>query len=178
MTSEITILSAGAVAPGITKVAEAFRGETRGAVKISFATAPAILKRIDGGELVDIVIAPPSVLDELANTWKASAVTRVAVGRIGVGVMVRDGAPLPKITTVEEFTQSLRSAESLVYNQASTGIYLDALFELHGHIRATNPLNDVMLRSAAELVPDDYSSHLVVLGGVDWNTATKDFDTS
>ena len=132
MTSEITILSAGAVAPGITKVAEAFRGETGGAVKISFATAPAILKRIDGGELVDIVIAPPSVLDELANTGKASAVTRVAVGRIGVGVMVRDGAPLPKITTVEEFTQSLRSAESLVYNQASTGIYLDALFERLG----------------------------------------------
>jgi molybdate transport system substrate-binding protein len=130
--SEIKILSAGAVAPGLAKVVEAFRAETSGTVKISFATAPAILKRIDDGELVDVLIAPPSVLDELANTRKASAATRVSVGRIGVGVMVRGGAPLPKIATVEEFTQSLRSAESLVYNQASTGIYLDALFERLG----------------------------------------------
>lgn len=50
---------------------------------------------------------------------------------------------------------------------------LDALFELHGHVRATNPANEVYLRMAGLLVPDDYSSHLVVLGGVDWNTATR-----
>ncbi len=132
MPREIKILSAGAVAPGLSKVIEAFRTETTHAVKISFATAPAILKRFDAGESADIVIAPTSLLDELTNKGKASAATRVTVGRIGVGVMVRDGATVPKIGTVEEFTQSLRSAESLVYNQASTGIYLDALFERLG----------------------------------------------
>ena len=132
MPGEIKILSAGAVAPGLVKVAEAFRAETGHAVNISFATAPTILRRTGGGESFDIVIAPPSVLDELANTGKIVAATRVAVGRIGVGVMVRDGAARPKIATVEEFTQSLRSAESLVYNRASTGIYLDKLFERLG----------------------------------------------
>lgn len=50
---------------------------------------------------------------------------------------------------------------------------LDALFELHGHVRATNPFSDVYLRMPGKLVPDDYSSHLAVLGGVDWNTATR-----
>lgn len=50
---------------------------------------------------------------------------------------------------------------------------LDALFELHGHLRATNPTNNVFRRIAGKLVSDDYTSHLVSLGGVDWNTITS-----
>jgi molybdate transport system substrate-binding protein len=72
------------------------------------------------------------VLDEWAKAGKAAQADRVTIGRIGVGVMVRAGAPPPKIATVDEFKQSLLSAESLVYNQASTGIYLEGLFERLG----------------------------------------------
>jgi transcriptional regulator with XRE-family HTH domain len=50
---------------------------------------------------------------------------------------------------------------------------LDALFELHGHLRASNPTNQVNLRVAQQLVRDDYTTHLVALGGVDWNQATR-----
>ncbi|WP_307796150.1 helix-turn-helix transcriptional regulator [Amycolatopsis sp. 195334CR] len=51
---------------------------------------------------------------------------------------------------------------------------LDALVELHGHVRAANPTSDVHLRTPAELVTDDYTSHLILLGGVDWNFVTRD----
>jgi molybdate transport system substrate-binding protein len=132
MEDELKILSAGAVKPGLTKVIDAFRRESNFAVRVSFATAPAILKKIGGGESVDLVVAPPKVLDALANTGKFPAADRITVGRIGVGVMVRDGAPLPAISTVDEFKRALLSAESLVYNQASTGIYLQALFDRLG----------------------------------------------
>jgi hypothetical protein len=50
---------------------------------------------------------------------------------------------------------------------------LDSLFELHGHLRASNPTTQVNLRLAHELQADDYSSHLISLGGVDWNLATR-----
>jgi hypothetical protein len=51
---------------------------------------------------------------------------------------------------------------------------LDALVELHGHIRAANPgIKHVSFRSAEELVRDDYTTHLVSLGGVEWNHATQ-----
>ena len=59
------------------------------------------------------------------------------------------------------------------YIELLTYSELDALFELHGHLRAANPANQVNLRSAGKLAPDDYSSHLVSLGGVDWNTITS-----
>jgi hypothetical protein len=51
---------------------------------------------------------------------------------------------------------------------------LDALFELYGHLRAANPLNNVNIRTPADVVPTDYTSHLVLLGGVDWNTITAE----
>lgn len=50
---------------------------------------------------------------------------------------------------------------------------LDALFELHGHLRAANPTNQVDLRAADQLQSDAYTGHLVALGGVDWNHATR-----
>lgn len=50
---------------------------------------------------------------------------------------------------------------------------LDPLFELYGHLRAANPANQVNLRIAGKLTADDYTSHLVSLGGVDWNTITS-----
>ncbi len=49
---------------------------------------------------------------------------------------------------------------------------LDALLELFGHLRATNPTSPVGFRAANQLVADDYTGHLVLLGGVDWNDAT------
>jgi molybdate transport system substrate-binding protein len=130
MSSAISVLSAGAVQPGLVKVIEAFRRESGHDVEITFATAPAIRKRLGAGETADVVIAPPDVLDGLAEAGKVG--DRVTVGRIGVGVMVRDGGPLPKIATVDELKQSLIGAESVVYNQASTGIYLESLFERLG----------------------------------------------
>jgi hypothetical protein len=50
---------------------------------------------------------------------------------------------------------------------------LDALLELFGHLRAANPTSRVEYRAAHELRPDDYTAHLVALGGVDWNQATS-----
>ena len=125
---EINVLSAGAVQPGMVKVIQLFRSASPHRVKITFATAPIILKRIGAPDGLDVVIAPPAVVDEWVKAAKATAADRVTIGRIGVGVMVRHSTPPPKITTVDNFKQALLSAESVVYNQASTGIYLEKLF--------------------------------------------------
>ena len=128
----INLLSAGAVQPGLVKVVDAFRRQTGDDVKITFATAPAIRKRLNNGEMFDLMIAPVNLLDELSTQGNAKGADRNTVGRIGVGIAVRDGAPLPKIATGDEFKQSLLDAESIVYNQASTGSYLESLFERLG----------------------------------------------
>ena len=128
--AEITVASAGAIQPGLAAAAAAFERETGHAVKITYATAPQIAARVGGGEMFDVVIAPPAVLDELARAGKVGE--RVTVGRVGVGVSVRQGAPVPDISSAEALKRSLLAAESLVFNRASTGVYLDSLFKSMG----------------------------------------------
>jgi molybdate transport system substrate-binding protein len=114
------------------QVIDSFRRETGHDVKATFATAPTILKRIGDGKIADVVIAPPVVLDEWVKAGKAASADRVIVGRTGVGVMVQNSAGSPNIGTVDEFKRSLLSVESIVYNQASTGFYLETLFDRLG----------------------------------------------
>jgi molybdate transport system substrate-binding protein len=130
--AEINILSAGAVAPGLRKISEAFQRETTQHVNLTFATAPVIVERLRDSASIDIVIAPPAVLDDLARSGKISNLGRVLLGRIGAGVMVRAGVPQPPIHTVEKLKESLLDATSVVFNRASTGMYLENLFRRLG----------------------------------------------
>jgi hypothetical protein len=50
---------------------------------------------------------------------------------------------------------------------------LDALIEIYGHVRASNPTLDVFHRLTTEVVADDLSTHVIVLGGIAWNQVTK-----
>jgi molybdate transport system substrate-binding protein len=132
MPNELKILSAGAVKPGLTKVIDAFQRDSGNRVQVSFATAPAIVKQIGECAKVDVLIAPPGVLEQLVKSGKYAARKAVTLGRIGIGVLVRNGQPLPQIATTKDFKESLLSAQSVIYNQASTGTYLEMLFESLG----------------------------------------------
>ena len=132
MGAEIKVLSVGAVEPALVKLADQFRRDTGNRVKIQFGTAPQFAKRLADGESADVLIAPPSVVEAQVKTGKIAAEGRVIVGRVGVGVTVRADAPSPDIATLDAFKLTLLDADSVVYNQASTGLYLEKLFDLMG----------------------------------------------
>ena len=50
---------------------------------------------------------------------------------------------------------------------------LDALVELHGHIRAENPVMNVSFKPAPRVAADDLSGHVVIIGGIGWNDVTR-----
>jgi molybdate transport system substrate-binding protein len=124
----IKVLSAGAVEPGVHAFAQQFERDHGLALKIEFNTAPQIAKRLDGGEQFDILISPPAVIDQAIKDGKVLAAGRVAIGRVGAGIAVRSGAADPDVSTVDALKQALLAADSVVYNSASTGLYLDQLF--------------------------------------------------
>ena len=49
---------------------------------------------------------------------------------------------------------------------------LDALVELHGHIRSENPSMNVVWRASTAIEPDHLTGHLILVGGVAWNEIT------
>jgi len=53
----------------------------------------------------------------------------------------------------------------------------DALIELWGHVRAENPELDVRHCLPQEVTADDFSSHVILIGGVGWNHVTRRFLT-
>ena len=58
------------------------------------------------------------------------------------------------------------------YTELQTYADLDSLMELHGHIRAENPMMTVHRRTPPEVEPDELTGHVVLLGGVVWNEIT------
>jgi molybdate transport system substrate-binding protein len=130
--TEVRILSAGAIEPGMPAFAQAVKRDSGHDLKPQFATSPQIVQRLAAGEAFDILIAPPDVIAQAAKDGKVAADTRVIVGRVGAGVVVRNGAPAPDIASVEALKRTLLAADSVVYNTASSGIYLDKLFDKMG----------------------------------------------
>lgn len=137
--AEIRVLSAGAVEPGLHRFTELVKRETGHELRLQFNTAPQITKRLADNEVYDILISPPTVISQAIKDGKVDASTRVPLGRVGVGIVVRANAAAPTVATVDQFKAALLAAESIVYNTASTGLYLDKLFEKMGVLDQIKP---------------------------------------
>jgi molybdate transport system substrate-binding protein len=127
--AEISVLSGAAVEPGLIAAADIFRKRTGHGVKITFATTPEIRRLFGAGAAPDVVIAPPSALDELAQSGKLDSATRVVLGKVGIGVVVRDGAPMPDVSTTDAFKRALLDADAVIYNRGSSGLYVESLLQ-------------------------------------------------
>ena len=137
--AEIKVLSAGAVEPGLHAFAEQVKRDLGHDLRILFNTTPQITKRLAADEIYDIVILPPAVIEQAIKDSKAVADSRALIGRVGAGIVVRAGAAAPNVGTVDALKQALLGADSVVYNTASSGLYLDKLFAKMGVLEQIKP---------------------------------------
>jgi molybdate transport system substrate-binding protein len=129
---ELAILSAGAVEPGLEAVAEVFRKDTGHEIQIRYAAAPALRKALQDKIDADILIAPSAVLSDPAGAGKLAPEAPVTVGRVGVGVAVRKGLTKPEVATTDALKAAVLRADKVIYNRASTGVYVEELFRKLG----------------------------------------------
>jgi molybdate transport system substrate-binding protein len=131
--AEIKMLMIGAINPGFSNIAKQYKIDAGHNVTMQVDTAPGLTKRIAAGESADILIAPDNVIDDAAKQGKVVAATRTpAVAKVGIGVAVPAGNKAPNVATVDALKQALLSAESIVYNQGSSGLYIDKMLEQMG----------------------------------------------
>lgn len=128
---EIRMLSAGAVEIGLAPVLAAFERGSGHVVHVTYAAAPAIAPRLASDPGFDVVIAPRAVLDALA-TAGALGTGRATVGKVGIGVAIRSSAHLPDIASAESLAAELMRADAVVYNRASTGLYVEKMLKTLG----------------------------------------------
>ena len=132
MLQDTTVLSAGAVEPGLIAALRIYEEDADKKVAVTFNTAPQIRERVEKkGERYDVVIVPPAVMDAFAEAGRVEA-ERVTLGRVGQGIAIRPGAPIPDISAVEAMKRTLLEADSVVFNRATGGQYIETMLRKIG----------------------------------------------
>jgi molybdate transport system substrate-binding protein len=93
----------------------------------------AIPTRLARGESADVVILDGGAADELGKRGLVQAGSKVELARSLIGMVVREGAEKPDITSVAALRNTLLAAKSIAYSDSGSGTYLStALFQKLG----------------------------------------------
>jgi molybdate transport system substrate-binding protein len=140
--AEVKVLSAGAMKEVVLAVVPQFERETGHKAVVANDTAGGLTRRILGGEVFDLAVITPGAIDDLIAKGKVAG-PRVVLARVGVGVVVKEGAPKPDIATVEAFKRALLAAKSVAYIDpaagGSSGIYISGLLDKLGIAAEVKP---------------------------------------
>ena len=109
--AEITAFVTGAARSAYETLAPQFERATGHKLVSQFELPPTLIKKIDAGEPFDVIILSYDV-EGLIKQGKVVADSRAVLGRVGVGVAVRQGAPKPDFSTVDAFKRSLLDAKT------------------------------------------------------------------
>jgi molybdate transport system substrate-binding protein len=141
--AEVKVLTAGAFKQVVLAVVPEFEKQTGHKVVVDNDTVGGLTKRIEGGDTFDVAVLTPAAVDELTKKGKIADGSKATLARVGVGVMVKAGAPVPDISSVEAFKRALLAAKSVSYidpaSGGSSGIYVARLLERLGIAEQIKP---------------------------------------
>jgi molybdate transport system substrate-binding protein len=131
LADEVKVLSAGAMQRGLITITAKLKEHTGNQLQIRYATAPELKKILtENASAADAILAPNASLKELAD--KIVADTQKEVGGVGAAVLIRTDGPVPDISTLAAFKRALMEADAIVYNRASSGVYIDTMLKKIG----------------------------------------------
>jgi molybdate transport system substrate-binding protein len=113
--AELKVFTSAAPRAILREMAPVFERETGHRLAVEYAFAADLKRRIEAGNPFDVAILPPDMADDLMRQGKLVTGSRVDLGRTGLGVGVRTGAPKPDIATVEAFRRALLAAPTVAY---------------------------------------------------------------
>ncbi len=138
----IKMLHAGAITQVVRAVVPEFERQSGHKVTLHRDTAGALTKLIESGEPFDLALITPEAIDKLTDKGKFVRGSRTNIARVGVGVVVKEGTPLPDIGSVAAFKNALIKAKSVAYIDphagGSSGIYVAGLLERLGIAQEVN----------------------------------------
>ena len=141
--AEIKVLTAGAFKQVLLALLPDFERTSGHKVAVENDTVGALTKRIEGGETFDLAVLTPAAVDALASKGKLVPGSRANLARVGIGVVVKEGAPKPDIGSLAAFKQALLAAKSVAYIDpaagGSSGIYVAGLLDKLGIAAEVKP---------------------------------------
>jgi len=135
----IRVMCDSPVQPALSKVADLFRQETNNQVTLACAAGPDIKKRIEAGEVADVVVVEPDFVEQLTSSGQVRAGDRPMIGHVGVGLGNRISSPAYDISTVDKFKNTLLGADLVVFNSVKSGAAFAAVLERLGIAETLKP---------------------------------------
>jgi molybdate transport system substrate-binding protein len=134
--ADLKVISAGAVRGLIAEIIEDYSRQTGQKFDFTIGTTGQLRNIIATGQHADMIIVSTPLMGELEKTGKLMPGSRADLGRVGIGVAIRDGAPVPDVSTPETFKQALVNARSIAYTDpkegGTSGIYFNGLADRLG----------------------------------------------
>jgi molybdate transport system substrate-binding protein len=134
--AEIKVLTAGAFKQVLLAMLPEFERQSGHKVIVDNDTVGALTKRVEAGEAFDLAVLTPTAVDSLSKKGKLVPGSGRNLARVGIGVVVKEGAPKPDIGSVDAFKKALLAASSIAYIDpaagGSSGIYVAGLLDRLG----------------------------------------------
>jgi len=160
--AEIKVLSGNGAKAAVHELCAQFERATGTKVDLHFEANADLAKKIEAGEPFDVAVLNPPVIDALTQKGRLVAGSRADIGRAGLGVAVRSGAPKPDISSVDAFKHTLLGARAVAYpGKGASGLYFVSLLdrmgikaEMQGKLKpmAAEDTVEVVARGDADMV--------------------------
>jgi molybdate transport system substrate-binding protein len=112
---------------------------------MTWATAPMLVKRLQGGETADVMILNSAGIDTMTKEGRIAPGSGVTLASSAVAIAVKAGAPKPDISTPEALRKTLLATKSISYTDpaagGASGIYFAKLLERMGIAKEVNAKN-------------------------------------
>ncbi len=126
----IKMIASNAVREPYGELLPVFEKSTGHKVTVDWGGTVDVVKRVERGEIADLVIIPAARIDALIA--KGRLESRTDLVRSGVGIATRAGVPRPDVSSVEALRSTLLAAKSIVLSSGPSSLYLPTLFQKMG----------------------------------------------
>jgi molybdate transport system substrate-binding protein len=118
---EIRVYCTGAPAHAVRTIASDFAAQTGHRLTFIVGQPATIEGDLAAGAKADVVILPAPVIATMKNTGTVRADSAIGLARVGIGVVVRNGAKRPDISNAAAIRKLLLEARSVVYPDPQSG---------------------------------------------------------
>jgi molybdate transport system substrate-binding protein len=129
---ELKVVAPNAVKEAVVEVATQFEKDTGRRIAFTWGGSEAIARRIDAGEVFDVVVNTSEGVERMATAGKVVAGSRSDFARSAVAVAVRAGLPRPDVSSEAGLKAALLEAQSIAISSGASGRYLERLFQRLG----------------------------------------------
>jgi molybdate transport system substrate-binding protein len=159
--AELKVYSTIGVQGAVEQLVPQFEKTTGHRLAVTWATAPMLVRRIQGGETADVMILNLAGIDTMSKEGRIAPGSAVTLASSAVAIAVKAGAAKPDISTPEALKKALLNAKSISYTDpaagGASGIYFAKLLQRMGIADEINAKNKYP-------PPGGYSGSLLLTG--------------